>query len=178
MNILLHACCGPCSCYSSSALIAEGFQPTLFFYNPNIHPYQEYDNRLKGLQMLGQIKNLPVLVEPDYELERFLALVAANPADRCRHCYRMRLEQTAAKAEELGFKLFGTTLLISPYQNRELLLAIGEEIARQHGLAFHGADFRPGFRQSQNMAKELGLYRQKYCGCVYSEKERFFKPKA
>lgn len=174
-NILLHACCGPCSCYSTAKLLEDGWQPALFFYNPNIHPYQEYLSRLDGLIKLGQIRNLPVFTEPDYELEEFLAAVAANPGERCGHCYRMRLAKTAVKAVELGFKVFGTTLLISPYQNRDLLLEIGHEIAGQHGLTFHDEDFRPGFRQSQAQAKELGLYRQKYCGCIYSEKDRFYK---
>jgi predicted adenine nucleotide alpha hydrolase (AANH) superfamily ATPase len=146
-----------------------------FFYNPNIHPYQEYLSRLDGLLKLGQIRNLPVFTEPEYELEEFLAAVAGNPGERCRHCYRVRLEKTAQKAVEQGVKVFSTTLLISPYQNRELLLETGHEVARQHGIKFHDEDFRPGFRQSQAQAKELGLYRQKYCGCIYSEKERFYK---
>jgi predicted adenine nucleotide alpha hydrolase (AANH) superfamily ATPase len=175
MDILLHACCGPCSCYSTAKLLEDGWQPALFFYNPNIHPYQEYLSRLDGLLELGQIRNLPVYMEPDYELEEFLAAVAANPGERCGHCYRMRLAKTAAKAVELGVKVFGSTLLISPYQNRDLLLEVGREIAGQHGLTFHEEDFRPGFRQSQAQAKEYGLYRQKYCGCIYSEKERFYK---
>jgi epoxyqueuosine reductase len=174
-DIFLHSCCGPCSCYSTAKLLEEGLHPTLFFYNPNIHPYQEYQTRLESLKRLAQIRDLPVRVEPGYELEQFLAAVAANPSERCRHCYRIRLSGTAAKARESGFTLFGTTLLISPYQNRDLLLEIGHEIAIKYGLLFYDRDFRPGFRQSQAMAQELGLYRQKYCGCIYSEKERFYK---
>jgi predicted adenine nucleotide alpha hydrolase (AANH) superfamily ATPase len=172
-NIFLHACCGPCSCYSTVRLLEDGLAPTLFFYNPNIHPYQEYQTRLESLKRFAQIRDLPVLVEPGYELEQFLAAVAANPSERCRHCYRIRLTRTAVKARESGFTLFGTTLFISPYQNRDLLMEIGHEIAAKYGLQFHDRDFRPGFRQSQAMAKELGLYRQKYCGCIYSEKERY-----
>ena len=126
-RIMLHACCGPCACFSTAQLIAENFHPTLFFYNPNIHPYQEYQSRLASLQDLGQLKNLPVLVESDYDLEQFLTLVAPNPTERCRHCYQMRLAKTALKAKELNFQIFSTTLLISPYQNRELLLEIGHE---------------------------------------------------
>ncbi len=176
-DIFLHACCGPCSCYSTEKLIDEGLNPTLFFYNPNIHPYQEYQSRLESLQRLAQIRVLPVFVEPGYELEQFLAAVADNPGDRCRHCYRIRLGKAALKAKELGFTVFSSTLLISPYQNRDLLVEIGHELAGEHGLQFHDEDFRPGFRRSQAMAKELGLYRQKYCGCIYSEKERFYKEK-
>lgn len=177
MSIFLHVCCGPCACYSTARLLEEGFSPTLFFYNPNIHPYQEYRNRLEGLTQLAGIRKLPVVVEPGYELEEFLEKAAPAPRDRCRHCYWMRLERTARRAKELGFNLFGTTLLISPYQNRELLVETGHQLAAEYGIRFHDEDFRPGFRQSQSMAKELGLYRQKYCGCIYSEKERFYKQK-
>jgi predicted adenine nucleotide alpha hydrolase (AANH) superfamily ATPase len=176
MNILLHACCGPCSCYTTEKLLQDGWEPGLFFYNPNIHPYQEYVSRWDGLAKLGQIRNLPVFTGPEYELEDFLAAVAGNPGKRCEHCYRVRLEKTAVKAVDLGLKVFSTTLLISPYQNRDILLETGHQIAAQHGLTFHDEDFRPGFRQSQAQAKEYDLYRQKYCGCIYSEKERFYKP--
>jgi predicted adenine nucleotide alpha hydrolase (AANH) superfamily ATPase len=155
--------------------VETGYQPTLYYYNPNIHPYQEYQNRREGLVQLAKIRNLPVLVEPGYELEEFLARVASEPAGRCRHCYQIRLNRTAAKARELGFSIFSTTLLISPYQNQELLIRLGHEIAEVYGLQFLPVDLRPGFYESQRMAKELGLYRQKYCGCIYSEKERFYK---
>jgi predicted adenine nucleotide alpha hydrolase (AANH) superfamily ATPase len=175
MKLLLHACCGPCSCYTTQQLTEEGFEPTLFFFNPNIHPYQEQLRRRDGLRQLAEVRGLPLVEEPGYELEEFLAQVAEEPAQRCAKCYRIRLARTAAKAKELGFERFGTTLLISPYQNRELLIATGRELAQGFGLQFHDADFRPGFRQSQAMAKELGLYRQGYCGCVYSEKDRYYK---
>jgi predicted adenine nucleotide alpha hydrolase (AANH) superfamily ATPase len=155
----------------------SGVKPTLFFYNPNIHPYQEYQRRLEGLRQLAEIRGLPVIVESGYELEEFLGQIAANPkfGVRCETCYRVRLEKTARKAKELGFDTFSSTLLISPYQNRELLCKIGGELAREYGLTFMDEDFRPGFRQSQAMAKEYGLYRQGYCGCIYSEKDRYYK---
>ncbi len=153
----------------------EGLAPTLFFYNPNIHPYQEQIRRRDGLRQLAELRKLPLIEEPGYELDQFLGRVAAAPNGRCEHCYRMRLERTAAKAKELGFKRFGTTLLISPYQNRELLCAIGRELGEQYDLEFHEEDFRPGFRASQAEAKELGLYRQGYCGCIYSERDRYYK---
>ena len=175
MSMLLHACCGPCACFTTERLLTEGVTPTLFFYNPNIHPYQEYQRRWEGLQQLAALRQLEAIREPGYELEHFLANVAADPTQRCAFCYRVRLAKTAAKAQELGFKSFGTTLLISPYQNRELLCEIGHDLARQHGLEFCDQDFRPGFRQSQAMAKEYGLYRQGYCGCIYSEKDRYYK---
>lgn len=155
----------------------SGTQPTLYFYNPNIHPYQEYQRRLEGLRQLAEIRGLPVIVEPGYELEEFLGQIAANPqlGIRCETCYRVRLTKTAQKAKELGFDAFCTTLLISPYQNRDLLCKIGNELAKKYQLTFIDEDFRPGFRQSQAMAKEYGLYRQGYCGCIYSEKDRYYK---
>ena len=173
--IFLHTCCGPCGCFTTQRLVEEGFQPTLFFYNPNIHPYQEQLRRREGLRQLAEIRDLPLIEAPGYELEKFLAGVAADPKNRCEKCYRIRLERTAAEAQKLGFKLFGTTLLISPYQNRDLICAIGKEIADRYQLYFHDEDFQGGFRQSQAMAKELGLYRQGYCGCIYSEKDRYYK---
>ena len=176
MGMLLHTCCGPCASYTTLKLGEEGVSPTLFFYNPNIHPYQEQVQRRDSLMKLAEIRNLPVLVEPGYELEEFLAQVAAAPDKRCPVCYRMRLGRTAAKAKELGMDSFGTTLLISPYQNRELICSIGHELAEANDLRFYDADLRPGFRQSQALAKEYGLYRQKYCGCIYSEKDRYYKP--
>ncbi len=176
-TMLLHACCGPCACYSTQKVMEDGVHPTLFFYNPNIHPYQEFIARREGLRQLASIRNLEVIEAPGYPIEEFLAHVASDPTRRCEYCYRCRLSQTALKAKELGFSLFGTTLLISPYQNRDRILEIGRELGREHGLEFYDQDLRPGFRQSQAMAKEYNLYRQKYCGCIYSEKERYCKEK-
>lgn len=178
MEIFLHTCCGPCACYTTKRLNEEGLTPTLFFYNPNIHPYQEQKLRLEGVRQLVACRNVGTVVEPGYALEEFLAAVAADPKNRCRQCYRIRLARTAERAKENGFSLFGTTLLISPYQNRELICRIGHETADQYGLQFHDEDFRPGFRESQAEAKELDLYRQKYCGCIYSEKDRFYQEKS
>jgi epoxyqueuosine reductase len=175
LSILLHTCCGPCACYTTRKLEEGGIKPALFFYNPNIHPYQEQMRRLEALGQLVNARNLPLTIEPGYELEQFLAQVAGDPGNRCEKCYRIRLSRTAARAKESGFDLFGTTLLISPYQNRELICGIGHELAQEYGIRFHDEDFRPGFRQSQQTAKEMGLYRQGYCGCIYSEKERYYK---
>lgn len=177
MSVFLHSCCGPCACYTTSYLLEKGEQPTLFFYNPNIHPYQEYQKRLEGLRQLALIRDLPLVIESQYEMESFLAKVAPKPqfGKRCESCYEIRLRKTAQQAKEHGFTKFSTTLLISPYQNRELICAIGEKLAKEYELVFLAEDFRPGFRQSQAMAREYGLYRQGYCGCIYSEKERYYK---
>jgi len=175
--LLLHACCGPCTIFSSAQLLAEGYRPILYFINPNIHPYREYEARREGLAALARLRDLSLLVEPAYRPEEFFHLVNLHEQERCRFCYELRLGRAAAKARELGLERFGTTLLISPYQNRGLLLDIGHRLASQYGLTFHEADWRPGFHASQAQARELGLYRQKYCGCLYSERERYSRTK-
>lgn len=179
MAMLLHACCGPCSCYTTEWLLNNGFEPTLYYYNPNIHPYLEYQRRLEGLQQLAEIRQLPLIVESGYELEYFLREVAQQPEFRvrCLKCYEMRLRKTAEKAVELGFDTFSTTLLISPYQNRQQICEIGHNLAREHQLTFIDEDYSVGFRRSQELAKEYGIYRQPYCGCIYSEKDRYYKEK-
>ncbi len=174
LKLLLHACCGPCSLYSTKQLLAEGYRPTLFYANPNIHPSREYAARREGLATVAERRGLTLLLEPAYEPEQYFRKVSGDEGHRCRHCYAVRLERTALKAKELGFDRFGTTLLISPYQNRDLLLEIGNGLAARYSLTFHEADWRPGFRESQKEAKELGIYRQQYCGCLYSERERFW----
>ena len=176
-DILLHTCCGPCATYSTEHLAELGYSPTLYYYNPNIHPYKEWERRREALQQFAGGKNLPLIVEEEYGLSEFLQQTVFHEQERCGICYRMRLGQTARKAKELGFPCFGTTLLISPYQNRELLCQIGHELAKQHQLTFCDVDLRPGFRRSQQLARELGLYRQGYCGCIFSERDRYYKPK-
>ncbi len=147
----------------------------LFFANPNIHPSREYEARLDGLNAVADLRGLPLQAEPSYEPQEFFRLVNMHEDDRCRRCYQLRLEKTARKAVETGLIHFSTTLLISPYQNRELLLETGRDLAREYGLEFVEADWRPGFRQSQAQARAMGLYRQQYCGCLYSERDRYYK---
>lgn len=175
MDLLLHACCGPCATYSTMAFAEEGLRPALYYANPNIHPYKEWERRQEGLQTLAKARNLPLMVDEDYALEDFLKETIALGDDRCLHCYRTRLSRTARAARDGGFSVFSTTLLISPYQKHELIREIGEEIGREYGVEFLYRDLRPGFRQSQQHAREMGLYRQGYCGCIFSEKERYYK---
>lgn len=175
MDILLHTCCGPCATYSTEHLAKEGYSPTMYYYNPNIHPFREWKQRREALKTFANTKELPLIIEEEYDMPDFLRQVVFHEKERCGFCYRLRLTKTAEKAKELGVEWFGTTLLISPYQNRELILAIGKELAEEANLRFYEGDFRPGFRRSQEMAKELGLYRQGYCGCIYSECERYAK---
>ncbi len=176
-RILLHCCCGPCATYPVKWLREHDFEVTGFWYNPNVHPFTEHQSRLTAAQRLSERFGFPLIVSEGYEMVSYLRAVVGKEGERCRECYRMRLERTAREAAEKGFPRFTTTLLISPYQNREAIREIGEEAGRRHGTEFFYHDFTEGFRESQQMAKDLDLYRQKYCGCIYSEWERFGKVK-
>ncbi|HBK69106.1 MAG TPA: hypothetical protein DEB05_01455 [Firmicutes bacterium] len=175
MDLLLHTCCGPCATYSTLYLAQKKFSPTMYYYNPNIHPYKEWEKRKDSLQSFAGLKQLPLIIEEEYELSEFLQRTVFHEHERCGFCYQMRLEKTALKAKELGFAWFGTTLLISPYQNRELICSIGRKLAQELNLSFCDEDLRPGFRKSQQLAREFELYRQGYCGCIYSERDRYYK---
>jgi hypothetical protein len=174
-KILLHCCCGPCAIYTVNRLREESFEVTTFWYNPNIHPFTEYRNRLEAMRSAAQALDLPLIVSQGYEMIDYFRTVVGHEGDRCGDCFRLRLEKTAAVAKGEGFDSFTTTLLISPYQRHELLKEIGEQVAKEQGVEFHYADFRPGFRESHRLSRELDLYHQKYCGCVYSEWERYGK---
>ncbi|ABZ84388.1 conserved hypothetical protein [Heliomicrobium modesticaldum Ice1] len=177
MRLLLHTCCAPCGIVPFDVLREEGHAVTAYYYNPNIHPYKEFLRRKETLEGYAASINLPLIVEEGYALEDFLRRVAADPAGRCPHCYDLRLRKTAEKARELGMEGFSTTLLISPYQDHETLRRAGEAAGREVGVPFVYADFRASFREGQQRARERELYRQPYCGCIYSEKDRYYKPK-
>jgi hypothetical protein len=153
----------------------EGFQVTAFWYNPNIHPFTEHRSRLEAMHTLAQAMELPLIVAEGYEMIDYFRAVVGHEGERCGDCFRLRLSKTAEVACEKGFSAFTTTLLISPYQKHELLRQIGEEVGREQGVEFYYEDFRPGFRESHRLSRELNLYHQKYCGCVYSEWERYGK---
>ena len=170
MKLLLHTCCAPCSVYCIKSLRQEGIEPTVYWFNPNIHPYTEYKARRDTLRQYTSSIGVQAIFEENYGLREFCKNVVDDLNNRCvKYCYRIRLEQTAKYAKENGYDTFSTTLLISPYQNHEALKKIGEEMAEKYGLEFLYRDFRPGFRQGQAEARELGLYMQKYCGCIFSE---------
>lgn len=175
MRLLLHICCAPCSIYPLRVLREQAWEVQGYFYNPNIHPYQEYSRRLATLrEYAGQI-NLPLLVAPGYEMEHFLRQVVYREQERCRFCYGLRLEQTARVAKEMGATAFSTTLLYSRYQKHDLIREIGFQVGLEVGIAFYYEDFRRGWREGLTTSKELGMYRQQYCGCLYSEKERYYR---
>lgn len=174
-RLLLQSCCGPCSTYVLSYL-ARYFEITLLYYNPNIQPQAEYDLRLehqkKVLAAMPEVK----LMECAYEGDRYVQAVKGlekepEGGERCTVCFRLRLEETARLAAEGKFDYFCTTLTVSPHKDAQRINAIGKELAEQYGVAWLPADFkkREGYKQSIALSKELELYRQDYCGCLYSK---------
>jgi len=176
-RILLHICCAPCATYPVNRLREEGFEVTGFWYNPNIHPWTEHERRRESLVAYAEAIGLPMIWHERYEMPLFLRAVAGHEkfGERCRICYRMRLEKTAQVATEGSFDAFTTTLLISPYQDQALIREIGEEVAAQRGVDFYFENFRRGWSERGRLTKKYNLYRQQYCGCIYSEWERYNK---
>jgi len=177
MKILLHTCCSNCAIYPFDLLKKRGENVSGLWFNPNIHPFQEYTARLDSLKKLQELRGLDILYAGEYGLVDFVRMVAGREHDRCRYCYSTRMEETARVAKQEGLDAFSTTLLISPYQNQELISEIGGKLAERYNVEFYFEDFRPGFKEARDKAVELDLYRQKYCGCIYSEMERFMKKK-
>jgi hypothetical protein len=175
MKLLLHTCCGPCSIFPVRELRADGAAVTGFFFRHNIHPYAECLRRQETLQTYSQQIGLEVIYQDGYDLEGFIRQVAFHEDQRCRICYRERLGAAAAVARQGNFEAFSTTLLYSRYQQHEVIREMGESIGRTAGIPFHYRDFRVGWQQGVAESRSLGMYRQKYCGCIYSEKERFFR---
>ena len=174
MKLLLHTCCAPCSVYCIDSLREEGIEPTVYWFNPNIHPYMEYKARRDTLKEYTKSIDVKAIFEENYGLRDFCKNVVGDLNNRCKnYCYPVRLEQTAKYAKENGYTHISTTLLVSPYQNQEAIVEIGKQMAEKYGVEFLYRDFKVGFRQGQAKARELGLYMQKYCGCVFSEEMRY-----
>lgn len=165
-KLLLHGCCGPCAEAPILDLMEAGLCPSLYYYNPNIFPKEEWQRRREAIEQLARLRNLDLLVE-EGDREK-LKLGLPNLPQKCFVCYQQRLFQAAKRAKELGYKVFSTSLLVSPYQNREQLIKLGCQAAAENGLDFLAIDWRPIFRLGQNLAKEHGLYRQRFCACYYS----------
>ena len=172
---LLHTCCAPCSVSCVEQLRREGIEPIAYWFNPNIHPYQEYKARRDTLIGYADQIGMELIVQEDYGLRGFVCAVAEDIDHRCEKCYEMRLEQAAEFASENGFSSFTSTLFVSPYQQHERMAEIAARAGKKWGVDFLYRDFRPGFRGGQQQARELGLYMQKYCGCVFSEADRYAK---
>ena len=175
MKILLHICCAPCTIYPLEILRKEARQVKGVFFNPNIHPYLEYKKRLDAVREYTAREGLEVAVAEGYPIEDFLQKTAFMGKDRCSYCYEVRLRRTAAEARKGFFDAFTSTLLYSRHQKHDLIRLAGETIAREMKIPFYYKDFRVGWEDGVRISKETGMYRQKYCGCIYSEKERFFK---
>ena len=174
-RLLLHTCCAPCSTYVVDKLRKDGYDDiTAYWYNINIHPFTEYKMRLDTLKQYAEIINLPLVIDYDYGIREFTRNVANNIDARCYFCYYSRLERTVKYAKENGYDSFSTTLLVSPYQKHELIIKIANELSEKYEIPFIYQDFREGFRIGQQMARDAGLYMQKYCGCIYSEEMRYY----
>lgn len=167
MKVLLHICCGPCAVFPVSNLQEEKIGIKGLFYNPNIHPKDEYVRRKENVQKLAEIKGLDVDYIDDFRQEEWEAF-SGPEVQRCGMCYALRLDRAARHAKETGCDAFTTTLLVSPYQKHDLIRELGEKAAKKHGTEFYYKDFRPGFRLGQQQAREMELYRQKFCGCIVS----------
>lgn len=178
MNLLLHMCCGPCSCYPVKKLREDGIEPIGYFFNPNIHPYKEWDMRLKAAKDFAEKVNMKIITDENYMLRDFLrkALAAESVENgRCRMCYTWRLEQAAKFASENGFDAFTSTLFYSIYQQHDLMKETAEFFADKYNIGFYYEDFRIGWQEGIDMSMEMELYRQPYCGCIFSEEERYSK---
>jgi len=174
MKLLLHTCCAPCSVYCIEELRSENVEPVLFWYNPNIHPFAEYKNRLETLKEYSQRINAELIIDDFYGLDEFVEKVGCSRESRCvSYCYPVRLKRTFEYAKEHGFDAVSTTLLYSIYQNHDFIKSYCEKLSVEYGIEFLYRDFRVGFWKGHDSAIENGLYMQKYCGCIFSEEDRF-----
>ncbi len=176
MRILIHTCCGPCLIVPFFELLGGG-DITAFYYNPNIHPSQEYTKRLKTFEEFCQEEDINYIVA-DYNPRDYFDKVRFHlpEGERCLDCYRLRLKVTAKQAAEDDYEAITTTLLVSPYQNFEKIMEIGRNVAHENNLKFVGQDFRQNYRHSVEESRNRGMYRQGYCGCLFSEMERYYRP--
>ncbi len=174
MKLLMHTCCAPCSIYCIDELRKNGIEPTLYWYNPNIHPYTEYIARRDCLKEYANIINVKTIFNEEYGLDEFCKNVADNINARCvEYCYPIRLRKTFEYAKKNGYDTVTTTLLYSIYQKHEYIKKLMEDLSREFDINFLYIDFRKGFWIGHDKAIEQGLYMQKYCGCIFSEEDRY-----
>lgn len=173
MKIMLHACCGPCSIVPLGELKDEGHMVMGVFENPNIHPYTEWQKRREACEGYFASQEVKLLPENGYAITPWLREVAYREAQRCRYCYYSRLRATALLAKRGRFDAFTTSLLYSKFQKHSLIKELGEAVAEETGVEFLYRDWRDGWSVGVSESKRLGLYRQQYCGCIYSEEERY-----
>ena len=177
MKLLMHTCCAPCSVYCIDTLRKEGIEPTLYWYNPNIHPYTEYKARRDCLKEYANSINVQAIFEEDYGLDEFCREAVKDIKARCtNYCYPVRLRKTFEYAKENGYDTVTTTLLYSIYQKHDFIKAYMEKLSKEFGIDFLYRDFRVGFWEGHQKAHDIGLYMQKYCGCIFSEEDRYSNP--
>ena len=172
-KLLVHVCCAHCAAYTVNHWREQGYEVSGLWYNPNIHPYTEHEQRLNAMKALSERLKFPLILSGGYDIIDYFRRVVGHEAERCRYCFQMRLSRTADVARKQNFSAFTTTLLISPHQKHELIREIGTSIAGETGIEFLYTDLRQRYSDSRHITKPLDLYRQQYCGCVYSEWERY-----
>ena len=177
-RVLLHICCGPCAIMPIRVLLERGFAVTGWFYNPNIHPLEEYLRRREGAVAVARAHGIPLVFSddmPEYGVEPWCRSAFAHEGGRCAFCRESRFEAVARKAVASGLTVFTSSLLYSRHQNHQGMIKAGERAAAIYGGSFLYHDFRAFWNQGIQASKELGIYRQQYCGCVFSEEERYSK---
>ena len=173
MSLLLHTCCAPCLAFPLNVLRQKGIDFTSYFFNPNIHPYKEFTRRMECYLSFVKEEHLNHITDSHYGLKEFVRIIANNEEKKCSLCYLMRLEQTVLLAKENNFSMFSTTLLYSKYQKHNLLVDVCRSLEKKHGVPFFYHDFRSGWQKGIDLSRQLNMYRQPYCGCIYSEQERY-----
>ena len=176
MKVLLHIRCAPCAIYPMDVLREENAEVMGYFYRNNIHPYSECLKREQTLKTYADRIKLRVIHQKGYDLEGFLRNVAYRESNRCSYCYHERLRSAALIAKRGKFDAFTSTLLYSRHQKHDMIASIGDAVAKAVGVSFYYHDFRQGWKEGIEASRKMGLYRQPYCGCIYSEKERFYRP--
>ncbi len=173
MKMLVHICCAPCAIYPIASLRRKNVELMGYFYPHNIHPFTESEKRRQTLEAYARKQDIKVVYEQGYDVEGFLRKIVFREGDRCRICYFERLTAAAHIARKGRFSHFTTTLLYSKFQKHDLIRSIGESVGKNIGVEFYYEDFRVGWKEGIAASKAMEMYRQPYCGCIYSEKERF-----
>ncbi|MGB9732196.1 MULTISPECIES: epoxyqueuosine reductase QueH [Calditerrivibrio] len=171
-KILLHQCCGPCSIYPIT-ILEDKFEITGYFYNPNIHPVLELYTRLENVIKVNNFYNVKSIYNDEYGLRDFFKFKDVEKEKRCSYCYAIRLKNTAKFASENGFRYYTSSLLYSKYQNHAQIRDLGENFGKEFNVEFYYYDFREGWKDGIRISKEMNIYRQQYCGCIFSEEERY-----
>jgi predicted adenine nucleotide alpha hydrolase (AANH) superfamily ATPase len=173
MKMLLHVCCGPCAFGAVPYWQRESYEVLGFFYNPNIHPFLEHRLRLQGAQEMAQLTRTDLLVDETYDPEAWFVAVSGEEGSRCERCIGMRLDRAADEAAARGCEVYSTSLSISPWQDHGAIRARGQAAGKKSGVEFVYEDLRPEYEVSTRLSQAHGIYRQKYCGCLVSEWERY-----